>query len=272
MCLSLQHITKKLYNRKTQNGTYTFAFLSVAIATLFYIAISFGKLDFSFEVVGYSVLFSITYSLAAVMSLLAINNGPLSLTSLITAFSLIVPTLYGLIILNETITPTLIFGLILLAVCLILIKFDGGVGKISWKWATYVTLAFLGNGICSTVQKVQQIHSNGMYKSEFMVIALSLASVILFIFAICFERKTFIKNSKSGFACYTLCGLGNGVVNMLVMAISLSVASSVMFPIMSVGSITLTTALSVILFKERLSLYQWLGVLSGLISIVFLNL
>ena len=62
------------------------------------------------------------------------------------------------------------------------------------------------------------------------------------------------------------------MVNLLVMAISLSVAASVMFPIMSVGSITLTALVSVFAFKERLSPYQKLGVLSGLMSIAFLNL
>ena len=273
LCISLQHITKKIYNIKHNYGTFTFAFATVTVALIVYSIIALGNFRFNIGVAWYSLGFALSYSVAAVTSLFALKHGPLSLTSLITAFSLIIPTLYGLFALGEPLSITLVIGLILLILCLVLIKFESTDNKkITLKWVIYVTLAFLGNGICSTVQKVQQINFNGDYKNEFMVTAFLISAVILLIISLIIERKVFMKTLHHGFLWYGLCGFGNGMVNILVMAISLSVAASVMFPVMSVGSITLTALVSVFAFKERLSPYQKLGVLSGLFSIVFLNM
>ena len=273
LCISLQHITKKIYNIKYNYGTFTFAFATVAVALIVYSVLSFGNFQFNSKVVVYSAGFALSYSVAAVTSLFALNHGPLSLTSLITAFSLIIPTLYGLFALGEPLSITLVIGLVLLILCLVLIKFEATDNKkIALKWVIYVTLAFLGNGICSTVQKLQQTNFNGEYKTEFMVTAFLISAVILLIISLIIEHKAFFKTIRYGFVWYGLCGFGNGMVNLLVMAISLSIAASVMFPVMSVGSITLTALVSVFAFKERLSPYQKLGVLSGLVSIVFLNM
>jgi multidrug transporter EmrE-like cation transporter len=69
-----------------------------------------------------------------------------------------------------------------------------------------------------------------------------------------------------------LCGLANGLVNLFVMIASTIIPNSVMFPLISAGGIVLTWIISVFLYKEKLSMKQNIGLVLGIVSIVFLNL
>ena len=271
--ISVQQITKKAYNQKRSSGTMSFSAASCVAALAVFLVTSGGKLHFSGEFLGYSVLFALAYSTTIITNMLAIAAGPLSLTCLISSFSLIVPTLYGILFLNEPVSTTLFIGLALLVAALILINFEEkGEKKITLKWIIYVVLAFVGNGMCSTVQKMQQTVFQGQYKNEFMIVALIISAVAIGIFALSTEKKQVLPNLKAGFWLYLICGLANGLANFFVVFLSLRVAASVMFPVISAGGIVLTFLVSLFFYKEKLSKWQILGSALGLVSVIFLNL
>ena len=271
--ISVQQITKKAYNQKRSSGTMSFSAASCVAALAVFLVTSGGKLHFSGEFLGYSVLFALSYSTTIITNMLAIAAGPLSLTCLISSFSLIVPTLYGILFLNEPVSTTLFIGLGLLVAALILINFEEkGEKKITLKWILYVVLAFVGNGMCSTVQKMQQTVFQGQYKNEFMIVALIISAVAIGIFALITEKKQLLPNLKAGFWLYLICGLANGLANFFVVFLSLRVAASVMFPVISAGGIVLTFLVSLFFYKEKLSKWQILGSALGLMSVIFLNM
>lgn len=271
--VSVQQVTKKAYNSKVTGGTLSFSAASCMAALVVFLITSGGKLNFNTEFLIYSVLFAVSYSVAVVLGVLAISTGPLSLTSLLTSFSLLVPTFYGILVLDEPVSPNLFLGLGLLAAALVLINIEKkGEKKITLKWIFYVVLAFIGNGMCSTVQKVQQIACEGRYKSEFMIVALIISIVALSILAQITEKKQIVDHLKKGAVLYTVCGLANGVVNFLVIFLATRMAASVMFPVISAGGIVLTFLISLFVYKEKLSKWQILGSVLGLVSVIFLNL
>lgn len=271
--VSVQQVTKKAYNSKVTGGTLSFSAASCIAALVVFLITSGGKLNFNTEFLIYSVLFAVSYSVAVVLGVLAISTGPLSLTSLLTSFSLLIPTFYGILVLDEPVSPNLFLGLILLAAALVLINIEKkGEKKITLKWIFYVVLAFIGNGMCSTVQKVQQIACEGRYKSEFMIVALIISIVALSILALITEKKQIVDHLKKGAVLYTVCGLANGVVNFLVIFLATRMAASVMFPVISAGGIVLTFLVSLFVYKEKLSKWQILGSALGLVSVIFLNL
>ena len=160
-----------------------------------------------------------------------------------------------------------------LVVALVLINLEEkGEKKINLKWGIYVILAFAGNGMCSTVQKMQQTVFQGQYKNEFMIAALIMSAVAIGIFALITEKKQVLPNLKAGFWLYLICGLANGLANFFVVYLSLRVAASVMFPVISAGGIVLTFLVSLFFYKEKLSKWQILGSALGLVSVIFLNL
>lgn len=270
--VSMQDVTKKIYNKRSSApGAYFFVTLSALAAALFF-ALTSGSLNFSAELIPYSAAFAIAYTAGVVGSVIAISSGPLSLTSLIVSFSLMLPTLYGLIFLHDPIGIGLFPGLILLAASLVLINKRDKDVKINAKWVISVIFAFAGNGFCTIFQKMQQVRFNGAYKNEFMIIALIITSVAALVMTLSKERKIIKKQS---FLCYSLgifCGIANGAVNLFVMILSGLMPVSLMFPIISAGGIVVTFIISTAIYKEKLSKLQLIGFILGTASVVLLNL
>lgn len=274
MGVTSQQVVLKAFNNRFKGGVYTFSAATALFAGIVFILTAGGKLHFSSDFLIYSLGFSLAYCVGTVGTRLAINTGSLSLTSLIISYSLIIPTFYGMIALKENITAELIIGIILLMVSLVLINMEGKVQKkgITVKWGIYALLGFLGNGFCSTVQKIQQINCDGLYKSEFMIVALIITVVVLLLIAFFTERKEIVPAAKKGLPFFAICGLANGAVNFLVIVLSSRMPVSVMFPIISAGGIIATAFISVFIYKEKMSVQQKLGLFLGTLAVIALNL
>ena len=271
--VSAQSVLKKSYNVKTgHRGAFLFSAVSVLFAALFFLALSGGRLTFTMAVVPYALGFALSYGLAVLMSFLAIRCGSLSLTSLVTSYSLVIPTLYGLAFLGEKVGILFYIGLALLFISLFMMNGARRESKISLPWVAATFLAFLGNGICSTVQTVQQKTFAGQYKSEMMVLALLFVAAVMLLLALLFERDEILPAMKSGGARAALCGLLNGLCNLLVMHLAVRMNASIMFPVISAGGILLTGAASLFVYRERLSRGQSLALLLGTAAIVLMSI
>jgi len=270
--ISAQHITTKAYNAKAE-GVYSFSTAKSLAALIVFLITAGSNLTFSSESIIYSVAFAIAYGMTNIFTVLAIKTGPLSLTSLLGQYSLIIPTFYGLLILNESAGVALIIGIVLLLISLLLINIEGKKEekKITLKWGIYVLLSFIGNGGCSTVQKIQQINCNGAYKNEFMIIALAISVITLLVCTLLTERKTMIHSFKKGLPYSSICGLANGAVNFFVLVLATRMPASVMFPIISAGGIVATALISIFVYREKLSLPQKIGMILGIAAVVVLS-
>ena len=271
--VTMQQVVTKSYGAKVIGGTYSYSVGTMVFALLFFVLTSGGSFNFSFSIMGYSIAFAVATSVTIIFTLLAINEGPLALTSLMMQYSLLIPTLYGLIVLGEPISLFLIIGIVFLIISIVLINFDKKEErKINLKWVIYAILMFVGNGSCSMIQKMQQIKFDGGCKNEFMIVAYGMSIVILFVAMLCQERTTCVSDLKRGFLYYLIRGLGVGGVNFLVLVLANRMDASVMFPVISAGGIIATYLLSITIYKEKLSIFQNIGVVLGIISLVFLNI
>lgn len=274
---TMQNIISKLYNInvKSDSNSYMFCSLSTFCAMLFFIITSGGKFDFDFSFIEYSLLFAASYSAATIGNYIALTCGPLSVTTLVIQCSLVVPTLYGIAVLNERLKIFGYLGILLLIVSLFLVNFKSSSDeKISPKWLFWVTLGFIGNGMCSTTQKMQQLKFDGAYKNEFMIVALAIGTAVMLIMS--FKDKGSPKNLvKSAFVSFEYAffrGISNGALNFLVIIMTSLLPTAVLFPVILAGSTVLTFVISVAFFRERLTLLQLIGYALGIISIIFINL
>ena len=271
--LLIQSVAKKIFNQKSDGrGAYLFTAVSVLAAAAFFVVAGEKPYHFQWAWVPYSLGFAVSYGMASIGTFLAIQYGSMSLTSLATSYSLIIPTLYGLLFLNEQGGFFLYLGLVLLMISLVLINTKKGDMAISFKWAVFALIAFLGNGICSTVQKMQQIAFDGAAKNEFMIVALLVVAAFLFLISLKGERQSWKPCLEKGLLWMVICGVTNGAVNLFVMILSGKMATSVMFPLISAGGILLTTFVGTLAFREKLTLKQYIGVFLGAGAVVFLNL
>lgn len=285
--ISIQQISQKAYNKKVGGGAFIFSAASALVAMLVFLIASKGELSFQMEVVGYSVLFAVGYCMALAFSFLAIANGSLSLTSLVLQFSLIIPTFYGIFFLQEETDFFLFAGIALLVASIVLVNIPVGEkkeknaeteqtaknqNKTTWKWALFALLMFIGNGGCSTVQKMQQIHFNGLYKSEFMIVALIITTVALVVISLFTERKEMLPALKKGVGYYAVYGVANGISNLIVLLLATKMSSSIVYPVLSAGGIVITSFVSVFVYKEKMNLFQKIGLILGVLAIVALNI
>lgn len=268
-----EKIFAKQYNIKAKTTNINlFTAVGCFCALLFFLINSGGRLSFPKELFPYAVAFAAAFGTASAAMNFAIKTGPLSITALITSYSLLIPTFYGIIFLHDPINPALYIGLAALVVSLYLINKNKDESmKFSPSWIVFILLTFVGNGMCSTVQKMQQIHFDGAYKNEFMIIALAVVTIVLFVLGL----------SKKGNKCEMLkpCikygavkGLINGIMNYLVMVVSASIPNSVLFPSISAGGIVLTFICALSIYKEKLSKTQVFGYILGIVSVIFLNI
>ena len=267
------NISSKAYNNQSNNkGAYYFSAIKAFAACLFFVITS-KNMNFDMGILPYSILFGISYGTAGFSFLKALKYGPLSLSSLIVSYSMIIPTVYGLIFLKEPASLGFYPGFILLLISFYLTnKKSKDEKKISLKWIFYIMLSALGNGFCSVSQKMQQVAFNGAYKNEFMILALIIAAVPLFMVALIYEKNDIKPCTKKAITYAGAAGFMNGVVNLFVMILSGLMATSVMFPLISAGGLILTYILSKVLYKEKLTKRQFTAFLLGICSIILLNI
>lgn len=272
--LTVQNVTRKSYNSKVSGGTFTFSAGATLCAVLVFLITSGGRIEFAPGIIPYAIMFAASYVASTVFMLLAIKEGSLALTSLIIQYSLIIPTVFGFVLWGEKIRLLATIGLVLLVISLALINLEkrGDEKNVTPKWLIYVVLAFLGNGFCSTSQKAQQIYCDGQYKNEFMILALSISFIFMMASALFTERENLLYNLKRGLPTYSVCGIANGLVNYLVLVLSTEMAASVMFPVISAGGIVTTYLVSLLIYKEKMSRRQTIGLVVGAASIIVLNL
>ena len=256
--------------------------LSSALLTfvvIFFIQNGFNFSGYSLNLLKFAIPFGLCFAISTIFSILALNCGDLSLTGLFVSFSLILPTLYGIIFLGDSVNVLFYIGLTLFFASLILVnlKFGKGAKKrkpITIKWLIFVALSFFSNGFCCIFQTMQQKEYNGQCGSELMITALSLAVVILIVATLITERKNIktatpsalVWGAPSGF----LIAMNNFIVMLFTGGNLMPVA--IFFPVISGGGLILTFVLGRLIYKEKYLALQYVGIALGFVSIILLNL
>ena len=146
------------------------------------------------------------------------------------------------------------------------VKKDDGKTKTSLKWLLMCLIAMIFSGGVGIMQKVHQTseHANELY--AFLVIAFEIstvASLITLAFSIKRDKgRVFVNNAGSASKiCMTTAIVGVG-----------KMPSAVLFPILNGGSLVIVVVASMIIFREKLSLKQWIGIILGAIAVLLLCL
>ena len=272
-----QKVCQDRYNAKRDSGVFLFSGMISFFAMCFFMAVNRNWV-WSSELIVPAVAFGLSYAAATVFVVLAIKCGSLAKTTLITSYSLMVPALAGLIVLREPLGVPMLVGMVLLVLSLWLTNYrkktaDAPKEKITAKWVIFVLLAFVGNGMCSTVQKLTpHFLGSDINQNLYMIAALGLSSVVL-ITASFLTKETNLKATlKIGAPLALLDGLFNGAVNYLAIYLNQFIPASVMFPVLSAGEIILIVPYSLLVRREKFTAAQWVGFGVGVVSVVLLNL
>ena len=108
--LTGQNVLKKEYQQRSSSGVCFFSGM-VSLFAMFVFVVINRNWNFDVRLLLPAVGFGVSYALGTVGFLAAVRYGSLANSSLVIAYSLLIPTFYGLIFLNEEIGIKLIIGL-----------------------------------------------------------------------------------------------------------------------------------------------------------------
>ncbi len=274
--VSAQSILQKQYNAKfseVKNSNYLYNFCMTFVACLWFLVVFLITPTVNADSVIYSVLFAVTFCMSIVFQFLAIKTGPLALTALIISFSLLIPIVYGLIFLDETLSLYGIIGIVFLVVSLVLINdFKKGQAKISKKYLLYLILAFTGNGLCTTFQKMQQIVFDGQFGGFFMFVAMSFVALFNFVMLLKNKPPKELNIYKTGTLLAGITGVCNGFCNFIIVVLATKLPSVIVYPTLCTGNMFIVFMFALLIFKEKFKPYQYVGYVLGVLATVLLNI
>ena len=200
----------------------------------------------------------------------ALGKGNTAVCATVYSFGFLLPTVSGMVFWQETVTVWKILGIAAVFPALILSGATPGKKRSSGKgFFLPLVTAMLCSGGLGILQKVQQSSPDPQQRTVFVGIAFGVAALISLV---CGGRKGLSKKAATGSGlaaagvgvCFALCNLLNTFL-------AGRLDSAVFFPGLNVGTILLSTVLSLFLFREKLSV-RHLGVLAlGTVSILLIN-
>jgi drug/metabolite transporter (DMT)-like permease len=276
-------VIKKIYTRDSSgNLTYIHSFNAVAgivSAIVLFLWGGFGECSLYTAILG--AVFGVVTSLQYIFMMKALQLGPLSFTTVISAFSTVITALSGLFF-GDSIGVFQIIGIVLmLASFIFAVEKKSDEKKGSFIWLVFCILCFIMTGGIGIMQK---IHQESAHKSElnaFLVIAFAVSfifSIILMLIAKKKEKAPIFEKTKSGsinwifIVLMVISGICIAANNKLNLYLAGVLDSAFFFPMVNGGHLVLTTLTAVVFFREKLTFKQWIGVALGTLSVLFLCL
>ena len=279
----LASLAKKFLTDRYENSASTYHFYNALVsltsaAALFALS---GVPSVSLFTVLLALAFGLVTALQQITSLQALENGPFSYTTVILSLSTLIPTLSGAIFWHETIVPVQIIGILLLLVCFVLsVDLNTEKKAATLRWILFCAVAFLCTGMIGVMQKW---HQSSAFKNEldgFLIIAFAFSFLYSAANWFLLRKKDSATSDTTSakkplftpfpIALMLISGICVAANNKLNLFLSGVIDSAIFFPVVNGGNLILVTLAACLLFRERPTLRQWIGILFGIASVLLL--
>ena len=237
-----------------------------------------GRLHFDTTALLWGCVYGVTQALFILFKTAAMNSGPVSITTLIGNCSLVISVVVCFILWNEPISLADMIGLVLLMIGLSLTTYKKSNGAFTKKWALLSTLFLvLGAGVGITFKAFSKsggtAHTSDMMIVAAFVMLISYTAICLFTGGFASKSNKYTKKEKRLFIILALVsGLLSCLYNRLNIYLSGALDGVIFFPSFNGGVVVLSTVVSMIIFKEKLSAKQLIGLLLGISGICIIGI
>lgn len=274
----VEGVFSKKYGEKHHEGgaifTATVAFFSMLFFLIGEVVTDAGGLQFEKGLVLFGLIGGACFATACVTMYWVLSHGPYGVSSLLSSYSILITIGYGLFI-GERLSPWAWGGVILICVSLVLVmerKQEDEKVKLSAGWLAVLVFSVLCSAAFGVLQRQQQIVFCRAYDNEFMVVVLGVAAGILFVVGRIKDGKRLKTHLKGGFFYAAVGGVANGMANFLTLAVYTLVPISFAAPMRTGIGIVIAFLIARLIFKEKYTARQYLGVALGSIALVVFNL
>ena len=261
---------QKLYQKVTVNipGSDVCFNIFTAVFSLIVFAFTGG---FRVEFSTYSIVNAFLKSVCGLAYLLIgfriLKHGSVALYMLfLMSGGMAVPCVFGWLFLGETVKLFHVIGVIIILIAVMLT--NSGAHKMDKKLFFMCTMVFLLNGGVSVFSKLHQIHGKyGAVDTSSYALISAFFSIIISVGLLVTKKKDRenTKNAKSALRIIPLLLIaGYSVVGSIASLFQLigakSLPASILYPVVTGGSIVLSGIFGYIFFKEKTSKQAWLGI------------
>lgn len=276
MMTTQNYFCKNLFTNKSDNFAYSLILYVIAMLTTFFMN---GAVIRSFS--AFTCIDGIIYGLMMLFELIctlqAYKNGPMSLTTLFTVASVMIPIIPAWIFWGDPVTWQQVSGIIVMFIAAALILNVGSEfkkEKINIKWFLYALGAFICSGIAGINEKLITVSGNEAQSNEFILIGFAAGSAAMIIALLLSTKKepvTIRFNTRIAVPTLVI-GICTCLVSVITMAVLAVLPASVVFTVNNGARLILVTLIDVIFFKEKITGSQYAGLGLGIIGVALLSL
>ena len=222
---------------------------------------------------GLSIITGFWFIFTYLLMTASTQRSGVTVTSLSSKLSVVLPTLAGVVLFSERLNFVATMGIVLALVALVLVV--GGknesvkTNKTSWLLPI---LIFFGTGTGDILMKLTE-QRNGADDMGFMI---AFIYFIALLFGILIVAYDLIRGRSKWQWKSALGGIGLGVINFFstysVYNAMRCFDNVVLFPIYNIGVVSLTALVGWLLFKEKLTWKNYLGLAIAIIAVILITL
>jgi drug/metabolite transporter (DMT)-like permease len=256
-----------------------------------------GFYGFNFLTVVCALVTALCLTAQMFAGIIALRGCTLVVSQMIGAGSLVIPCIFGALFLNE---PMSIWDWVGLSVFLVSIYFlvsqpksmenQEKVGKMSLKTVIALAVCLFAEGFTMVFQKIFALRVPNGNESMYSLLMFAMNAVILYTIYLVVsivaknkasknvlhidekaKPKTLQPLSKKLLICGVLLSFALFAVNLLVTTLAKTIPSAVLFTASYAISIGITILVSTLIYKEKLTWKNGIGIVLGLFAIIIIN-
>lgn len=234
---------------------------------------------FRFPTTAAGLLLTVAFAGCLVASTIGVAQsylcGPMSLSGVIISCSVVLPVAFGCLVYHEALRAMHFLGIGFLLATFILTGTGSGEGKkeINIRWILWVMLSFLGSGfgaiVLAAYSKLPEVNNN----NGFMAMSFFVESAMLGLYVLGGRKgEKKVRVTMPFFGLAMLSAVGCFGTNLLIIYLSGVMPASLLHPIYNGVAGIVTTVVSCLAFRERMTWKKALILALGICAVVFLNL
>lgn len=225
----------------------------------------FPKVDGLGFTLGTGLFTGVLYLAGLLLIQLNIKKNGVVLSAIFQKLGLLIQVLMSVVIFGERPGILQVIGIIICLVAVVMINFEKEQTIISFKLG--LILILLVSGFCDGMSKIHEELGNPILSEHFLFYTFGTALILCLCLIIGKKTKVGLKDIGFGI----LLGVPNYFSAKFLLKALESVPAVIAFPTFSVGAIALITLAGLLVFKEKLSRKQGVGIAVILLALVLLN-